>query len=155
MLRADSSSTTVADWTYIAEGGDTMVLAYTGQPRADLDRTVLRLKKLRRNPTMLPDGSGPYAPEPVTDDNFTLRYQHEIIERLLPTKLLPRYGTAQVTPQWLASVNDAMENKRPAQRLIDDYISLRQSRGLLATNLIAGNGVVVELKVRSCARSNR
>src|SRR4051812_7786684 len=99
MLHADCASTLPQDWTYVAEGGDTIVLAYVGPPRSDLDRTVLRLKKRPRGKTDPVEQT-----QLIQDDEIGLIFQQEVIERLLPSSLLPRYGILTANSEWLADL---------------------------------------------------
>ncbi|KAF7317203.1 Inositol-pentakisphosphate 2-kinase [Mycena chlorophos] len=124
------STTTIADWVYVGEGGANIVFSYRG-PRSPLfTGKVLRLRKraLSSEPSRSEDG------------------QHLLHLETVPPKHLPR--------EWLEALAKEVEASRPVERRVKDAIDLQNPRPVLATDLVGGNGIAVEIKVRPRHRQN-
>lgn len=150
-MSTDATTTAPEDWRYIAEGGATTVFAYAGPGPSAFDGKVLRLKKgppSLLSPPLHGELSLDLADIEPTDeeDDFAIAFQQRVTSRLVPAALLPDLGTVRVHKEWLSRLALATESSRPVDRLDKAIIDLGQSRGVLATNLVAGQGVVVEIK---------
>lgn len=140
-----TSKTDPRDWTYIAEGGSTIVFSYDGPRNLHFDGTVIRLRK-----SPLPSPSNPTPPisnEPDADDP-TVDFQEYVISRLIPAEFLPHLEHVQVERSWLEKMASTHDEKRPAKRREKDRIDPDRTRAVLATDLIGSKGWAVEIKVR-------
>ena len=138
------SKTDPRDWTYIAEGGSTIVFSYDGPRNLHFDGTVIRLRKsLLRSSS---DSISPISNEPDADDP-TVDFQEYVISRLVPAEFLPHLEHVQVERAWLEKIVSTHDEKRPAKRREKDRIDLDRTRAVLATDLIGSKGWAVEIKV--------
>ena len=138
------SKTDPRDWTYIAEGGSTIVFSYDGPRNLHFDGTVIRLRKsLLRSPS---DSTPPTPNDPDADDP-TVDFQEYITSRLVPAEFLPHLEHVQVERAWLEKLASTHDEKRPAKRREKDTIDLDRTRAVLATDLIGSKGWAVEIKV--------
>ena len=147
-VNAPISLTDPHDWTYIAEGGATIVFSYDGPRNLHFNGTVVRLRKSPLNPPSDPTsteaGQGTHdADDPAVD------FQEHIISRLVPAEFLPHLEHVQVERAWLEKMVAVHDEKRPAKRRAKDMIDLKRTRAVLATDLIGSKGWAVEIKVRS------
>jgi inositol-pentakisphosphate 2-kinase len=98
---APISETDPRDWTYIAEGGSTIVFSYDGPRNLHFDGTVIRLRKSLLHPpsdSILPtsnEKAGQDADDPTVD------FQEYVISRLVPAEFLPHLEHVQVERAWL------------------------------------------------------
>jgi len=149
---APISLTDPHDWTYIAEGGSTIVFSYDGPRNLHFDGTVIRLRKSPLDP-----GSNSTPPAPNEEagqdahdaDDPTVDFQEYVISRLVPAEFLPHLEHVQVERAWLEKMAAVHDEKRPAKRRTKDMIDLKRTRAVLATDLIGSKGWAVEIKVRS------
>jgi len=141
------SQTDPRDWTYIAEGGSTIVFSYDGPRNLHFNGTVIRLRK-----SPLPSGHDPIPPisnEPAAQDadDPTVDFQEYVISRLVPAEFLPHLEHVQVERTWLEKMASVHDETRPAKRRAKDRIDLDRTRAVLATDLIGSKGWAVEIKV--------
>ena len=143
-----ASKTDPRNWTYIAEGGSTIVFSYDGPRNLHFDGTVIRLRKSPYRSSS--SDSIPSIPEePATQDadDPTVDFQEYVISRLIPTEFLPHLEHVQVERAWLEKMASMHDEKRPAKRRVKDGIDLDRTRAVLATDLIGNKGWAVEIKV--------
>ncbi|KAJ7175640.1 inositol-pentakisphosphate 2-kinase [Mycena filopes] len=122
------SETSPSDWVYIC---DTIVLSYRGPPNPFYDGTVLRLRK-----RALADTDPAHDSE---QDDPIIEFQEKCLERLVPSAHLPRMKRVLVGADseiWLQSI--AAQEK--------DCIDEKRLKAVLATDLVGGEGVTVEIK---------
>lgn len=142
----DATKTSPADWQYISEGGATIVFSYIGTSNSDLDGMVLRLRKATSvQPAELLDIHG-RVDDP---DDPSIAFQHECMDRLIPPVHLPRLEPVRVSPDWLKEFERYHTHERPAERQEQGGIDLTKTKGVIATDLVGGRGIAVEIKVRS------
>ena len=157
----DIADTLPQDWKYVSEGGATIVFSYTGPPNPRFDETVLRLRKSTVPALAAPtlpshasdlDGStwvpdaGLVTPEDEPDDPM-IEYQQKCMERLIPREHLPRLESVRVDGPWLEALAALHELARPVDRREKDQIDVLRRKGVLATDLVGGEGLAVEIKV--------
>ncbi|KAF7295572.1 NmrA domain-containing protein [Mycena indigotica] len=127
------------DWAYVSEGGATIVFSYHGPPSQLFDRKVLRLRKC-------PVGSI----SPAIDNNdFNIIFHERCITRLLPQEHLPKLELLTLDSDatgWLETLSAQTEASRPPKRRLKDHIDVHNPRAVLATDLISGLGIAVEIK---------
>ena len=144
------SETDPRDWTYIAEGGSTIVFSYDGPRNLHFDGTVIRLRKTSvLSPS---DSSSPISDVRTGQDaeDPTVDFQEHVISRLIPPEFLPHLEHVQVDRGWLEKMAIFHDDRRPAKRRTKDGIDLERTRAVLATDLIGSKGWAVEIKVISC-----
>ncbi|EAU88715.1 inositol-pentakisphosphate 2-kinase [Coprinopsis cinerea okayama7 len=158
----DIRETKPTDWKYVSEGGATIVFSYTGPPNPNFDETVLRLrkalvpalrkqkknKKARKSPWSSPP-STPTTPTSDPDDepdDPTIEYQTKCMSRLIPPELLPRLESVRLDRQWLEDLVELQNLNRPEVRRDKDGIDIDRRKGVLATDLVGGNWLAVEIK---------
>ena len=125
-------------WKYVSEGGATIVFSYNGPSDPQLDGTVLRLRKSSRS--MI---------EHVQDDpdDPMIEFQKECMQRLIPVQHLPRLTSVRVDRPWLDRLAALHDVHRPDDRRGKDHIDLGRTKAVLATDLVGGNWLAVEIKV--------
>ena len=134
------------DWTYISEGGSTIVFSYSGPPHPHFDGTALRLRK---GPVPTHDEPEKYELPPLDEpDDPTIVFQRTVIERLVPPAFLPRLDAVHVERRWLQELSALVEPHRPLERRARDRIDVAKAKAVLATDLVGGKGWAVEIKVR-------
>ncbi|CAA7271604.1 unnamed protein product [Cyclocybe aegerita] len=142
---ADILHTSPNDWKYVSEGGATIVFSYKGPPNPDFDGTVLRLRK-----SIVPaNGAKRVAHASFAQeepDDPTIEYQAKCMEKLIPPEHLPRLETVFLNKEWLRKLSDLKDALRPEGRRAKDEIDLNRKKGVLATDLVGGNWVAVEIK---------
>lgn len=142
---ADVTSTKPSHWKYISEGGATIVFSYVGPSNPFFDGMVLRLRKVANEVNSTEDGpSSELKDEP---DDPSISFQHTCMERLIPPTHLPRLESVRVSRSWLESFSDIHDSERPVERREHDGIDLSKKKGVIATNLVGGEGIAVEIKV--------
>lgn len=142
------SKTEPRDWTYIAEGGSTIVFSYNGPRNLHFDGTVIRLRKSPVPPRsdFLPTSDEKMSQD---EDDPTVDFQEHVISRLIPLGFLPHLEHVQVERGWLERMASFHDDQRPAKRRTQDRIDLERTRAVLATDLIGSKGWAVEIKVIS------
>jgi len=148
----DVLHTKPSDWKYVSEGGATIVFSYQGQPHPDFDGTVLRLRKAIV-PTPGPQTTKTshhtvLSPSEEPDDP-TIEYQKKCMERLIPPEHLPRLESVHLNEPWLESLVELQDALRPEARREKDQVDLDRGKGVLATDLVGGDWLAVEIKVSS------
>ena len=146
-LSTPISDTDPRDWTYIAEGGSTIVFSYNGPRNPHFDGTVVRLRK---SPVLSSSDSSPPVSDEKTSqdaDDPTVDFQKHVISRLIPPEFLPHLEHVQVERGWLVRMASFHDDRRPAKRRTKDRIDLERTRAVLATDLIGSKGWAVEIKV--------
>ncbi|KAF8163415.1 inositol-pentakisphosphate 2-kinase [Crassisporium funariophilum] len=149
---ADIQHTRPSDWKYVSEGGATIVFSYRGLPHPHFDGTVLRLRKAivpatesrsRKVSSDLDQTELDFKDEP---DDPTIEYQTKCMERLIPPAHLPRLETVRLNRSWLDELVMLQNTVRPEERREKDGIDLNRKKGVLATDLVGGNWLAVEIK---------
>lgn len=134
-------------WTYIAEGGSTIVFSYSGPRNLHFDGTVIRLRKC---PVSQQEG----AQVVEEADDPTVDFQENVIQRVVPGEFLPHLEHVDVEREWLERMVAAHESVRPLKRRQKDQIDLTRTKAVLATDLIGNNGWAIEIKV-NCSNTLR
>ncbi|KZT26624.1 hypothetical protein NEOLEDRAFT_1132166 [Neolentinus lepideus HHB14362 ss-1] len=149
------------DWSYLSEGGATMVLSYRGPPDPRFDGMVLRLKKTAVLPlnsqldnalttgllTRVHDDTGDKREGNYEDPGISsIQCQNKIIRQLIPERYLPRLSLIRTDPVWLSQLADLIQPSRPVLRCQHDVIDTLSNQAILATDLTAGEGWSVEIK---------
>ncbi|KAJ6490689.1 inositol-pentakisphosphate 2-kinase [Mycena vitilis] len=135
------TDTQPTDWSYISEGGANIVFAYEGPPNPRFDGCALRLRKCA-----LTDDDSEDEPEVEFP---SIEYQEKCLKRLIPPAHLPRLRPLPVgegTRAWLEALAEQCEPHRALERREQDHIDAKRPRGLLATALVGGEGIAVEIK---------
>jgi inositol-pentakisphosphate 2-kinase len=151
------SDTLPTDWAYISEGGANVVFVYQGPPSSFFDGTALRLRKralIDRDQDQDKEEAEEEAQDSVKEIQ-SIEYQKQCLERLIPPVHLPRLELVVVgkdvdAEAWLGTLAAECEPHRARERREKDCIDVTQPKALLATNLVGGQGIAVEIKVRSC-----
>ena len=172
----DATTTSPSDWKYVSEGGATIVFSYAGPPRSDFKRTVLRLRKSVTHPPPKPiqkplDLAEEWGrkkedeleeawkaaafeedkEEEEEPDDPTIEFQKRVTSLLIPPKHLPRLEPVRVQREWLQELARLSEAQRPPERRAKDGIDPLKTKAVLATDLVGGKGMAVEIKVsHSC-----
>lgn len=142
--------TSPSDWRYVSEGGATIVFSYNGPPNPNFNGTVLRLRKalvpaLR---TVTREGTVQTGATNEEPDDPTIEYQTKCMSRLIPPEHLPRLETVHLDEPWLERLAAQQNLRRPETRRETDGIDLDRQKGVLATDLVGGDWLAVEIKVR-------
>ena len=140
----DVRTTDPKHWKYVSEGGATIVFSYQGPEDAHFSGTVLRLRK-----AIVPRvKSGKHANSDEEEpDDPTIQYQKLCMERLIPPAHLPRLETVGLDRAWLEKLIALTDSLRPFGRRSKDQIDLDRTKGVLATDLVGGDWIAVEIKV--------
>lgn len=133
------TATSPCDWKYISEGGATIVFSYVG-PNAQFARRVLRLRKAS-SPSLIP------VDAPQEPDDPSIAFQQTIMERLIPAIHLPKLDTVHLDPVWLETFSLYHNDERPVGRKADSFVDVARTKGVLATDLVGGEAIAVEIKV--------
>jgi Inositol-pentakisphosphate 2-kinase len=136
-MQLSVTETSPQEWRYISEGKYSIVLCYVGKSHSQFSGTVLRLKK-----------TGPGLD--VEPEDLTVAYQRSVIERLIPSEYLPQLSTVEVEKSWLENVAVLCDEMRPLNRRQSSQIDVSVKRAILATDLVGGATVSVEIKVCYC-----
>ncbi|KIJ44280.1 hypothetical protein M422DRAFT_30421 [Sphaerobolus stellatus SS14] len=130
------------DWLYLSEGGATIVFSYSGLPHSEYTGKVLRLRKVPRH----------LSGRPVSDntqeepDDPSIIFQERVTSTLIPSEYLPKLQAVKVSPQWLQKLEEVAVAQRPIERSSKDSIDTTRRKGVLATDLVGGQGWAVEIK---------
>ncbi|KAF8891187.1 inositol-pentakisphosphate 2-kinase [Infundibulicybe gibba] len=116
------------DWKYVSEGGATIVFSYIGPANPLLDGMVLRLRKIAL-------GEPTHGPEP---DDPMIEFQKKFH--------LPRLESVYLDQAWLKALALDHDAERPLERRQKDQIDLTRQKGVLATDLVCGDWIAVEIK---------
>jgi inositol-pentakisphosphate 2-kinase len=139
------------EWTYVSEGGATIVFSYTGPSNPNFTGKVLRLRKIpvsKAAPRIDTDGDEP--------DDPMIAFQRIVIATLVPSKYLPDLDVVLLDASWLEELEKLRDVDRPAERREKDQIDKGRGKGILATDLVGGKDTLaVEIKVQSGSFSAR
>ena len=144
----DISTTSPHEWKYISEGGSSIVFSYTGPSHASFDGTALRLRKASHSSLTAPTSPVALIQQVEDPDDPAIAFQHEVVARVLPEEYLPRLEAVQVSRGWLEELTGLTEERRPEERRAKDSIDVHKARAVLATDLVGGRAIAVEIKVR-------
>ncbi|KAF7337935.1 Inositol-pentakisphosphate 2-kinase [Mycena venus] len=122
------TDTLPTDWAYISEGGANIVFVYQGLSSPFFDGTALRLRKRESTDKDKDEKDS-------TREIQSIEYQKKCLERLIPLVHLPRLELVVS-----ARLHRALERREK------DGIDVKLPRALLATNLVGGQGIAVEIK---------
>ena len=142
---ADVRHTNPSNWKYVSEGGATIVFSYNGPPHPKFDGTILRLRKIPA--TVSKPKKDTQSDSESEGDDPTIEYQSKCIARLIPPQYLPRLESVVVDRSWLEALVALQDSARPEERREKGGINLERKRGVLATDLVGGNWLAVEIKV--------
>ena len=78
-----------------------------------------------------------------------IEFQHNIMERLIPPEHLPRLMPVRVERSWLQTLADLRNSDRPHNRRQKDHIDVARTKAVIATDLVGGDCLAIEIKV-SC-----
>ncbi len=138
----DITRTLPSHWKYVSEGGATIVFSYVGPPNPTYDGMVLRLRKAANEGA--PERDVGVEDEP---DDPIIEYQTRCMERLFPRYNLPRLQSVRLERRWLQQLAEVHDVERPQARTEKGHIDFLRTKGVLATDLIGGNWIAVEIKV--------
>ena len=162
----DATRTDPRDWSYISEGGATIVFSYNGPPHPHFSGTVLRLRKIEIKPppkeifkpldyaegvddtSSEDDGGEESSDDDDEPDDPSIAFQNRITSRIISPKHLPRLEAVKVGRSWLEHLKKHGEKRRPESRRTIDTIDTGKKKAVLATDLVGGAGWAVEIKVR-------
>lgn len=136
----NASTTSPSDWRYVSEGGSTIVFSYRGPEHQNFSGTVLRLRK-----TLIEDRS--LIVDDSEADDPSIIFQNKFASQLIAASFLPRLESVHVEMQWLEALQLASMNVRPSQRNLKDKIDVCRRSAVLATDLVGGASLAVEIKV--------
>ncbi|KAG5634090.1 hypothetical protein H0H81_003448 [Sphagnurus paluster] len=140
-MTASISDSLPEHWKYVSEGGATIVYSYTGPPNTQFNGTVLRLRKSKDTT------SAPIKDNQDEPDDPTIEYQDKCMQRLIPLEHLPRLESVRVHRQWLEELVALHDADRPEARRQKDQVDLTRTKGVLATDLVGGDWLAVEIKI--------
>ena len=144
---ADVRHTNPSNWKYVSEGGATIVFSYAGPPHPKFDGTILRLRKIIPATVSRPKKYAQSDSSESEGDDPTIEYQSKCIERLIPPQYRPRLETIVLDRSWLEALVALHDSARPEERRKKSGIDLERKKGVLATDLVGGNWLAVEIKV--------
>ncbi|KAJ7633015.1 inositol-pentakisphosphate 2-kinase [Roridomyces roridus] len=130
------TDTLPTNWSYVSEGGESIVFSYKGPDNPLYTGTVLRLRKCsltNRNP--------PNAEAVV--------FHEEIMARLIDPTFLPKIQHVHVgqgAELWLNALAALCEPQRPLERKRTDRIDSRCQNAALATDLVGCEALTIEIK---------
>jgi inositol-pentakisphosphate 2-kinase len=101
--------------------------------------------RLRKTP-LLGSGNG-NRDECEEPDDPSIEFQHSIMSRLIPAEYLPRLETVLVNREWLEALAALHDSNRPLKRRSEDHIDMNKKKAVLATDLVGGAGLAIEIKV--------
>lgn len=145
-------------WKYVSEGGATIVFSYIGPSQPALDGMVLRLRKTGLSAANVVNevrerDFDSADPEDEPDDP-SIEYQMKCMQRLIPAEHLPQLQTAKINRSWLETFSAFHNPARPEGRRMVDEVDLTKKKGVLATDLVGGHWLAVEIKVSTQACHN-
>ena len=148
---ANVLQTVPQDWKYVSEGGATIVFSYIGHSHPAFDGAVLRLRKSSLSAAKsVNEGhkqgidSAALGDEP---DDPSIEYQMKCMQKLIPAEHLPRLQTVQIHRSWLENFSAFHNPSRPEGRRMADEVDLTRKKAVLATDLVGGHWLAVEIKV--------
>ncbi|KAK0463636.1 inositol-pentakisphosphate 2-kinase [Desarmillaria tabescens] len=140
------TATLPSHWKYVSEGGATIVFSYVGPPNLSFDGMVLRLRKSGvQTPVLEKQAFGTVAEEEEPDDS-SIVFQETCMKRLIPSVHLPKLQSVPVDKAWLEELSRLHEPDRPLQRTVSGGIDTMKGKAVLATDLVGGSGLAIEIK---------
>jgi len=128
-----------------------MVFSYVGPSHPDFDHTVLRLRKEGPEAQIeyaeLTDNDPNAGQDSEEPDDPSISFQAVCMKRLIPPVHLPRLDAVRVSPAWLRSLLEMHHDSRPEKRQQRAGLDLSKHKGVLATDLVGGETIAVEIKV--------
>lgn len=142
MTPTSITETKPEDWTYVSEGGATIVFSYRGPHNVQFSGHVLRLRKVAHGSSdnTLLDTNTEQPDDPM------IAFQENIISKLVRSEFLPSLGVVLLDEDWLRSLIFLRDGDRPAERRQTDQIDVLRNKGVLATDLIGGTPIALEIK---------
>lgn len=146
-MSSSSSSTSLAacpvtDWSYIAEGGANLVVAYSkhSSSSSEWSDTVLRIRK-RRNASQTDNANdGQSAPSSSGDrqveEDASVAFTDRVVIPLLPPQSTPELTSIPVPASWLMDMSDHIQQSRPESRRAVDSIDIHRGYVVRAENLV-------------------
>lgn len=138
------SSTSPRDWRYTAEGGANLVLSFVGPLSSPFTGHILRLRKRKI-------GAAPRGVDEVVPSEVEVDFGERVVAPLLGRNSVVDMHKVELERPWLEGLVRRLrdDGSRPAGREAEDEVDLDAPVGVLAEDLIAGEGVAsVEIKVR-------
>ncbi|KAI6045591.1 inositol-pentakisphosphate 2-kinase [Pisolithus marmoratus] len=130
------------DWVYVSEGGATIVFSYRGTENPQFNNRVLRLRKA----PLLDNNNAVHDIEEQPDDPM-IAFHRDVISYLVPQTFLPDLDVILLNESWLDALERLRDGDRPLERRKKDKIDKRRKKGILATDLVGGGGIIaVEIK---------
>ncbi|KAF8623495.1 hypothetical protein AX15_006278 [Amanita polypyramis BW_CC] len=129
------ADTRPSDWKYVSEGGATVVFSYIGPSNSRFSGTVLRLRKVSQT-----IGVTDKADDPI------IEFQEKCTSRLMSPIHLPRLEPVSLEKEWIRSLTTLHDDSRPVERRSKDCIDTSRTKGVLATDLVGGDWIAVEIK---------
>ena len=133
------------DWSYIAEGGASIAFSYAGPFQPLVSGKVLCLHKSPHLPSV--QSPHPHLGTDEEPDDPSVMFQNTVISKLVLNTHLPDVQTVKVSSQWLQHLIDVAEPCWPIEHIVKDGMDMSKSRAVLVTDLIGGQGWVIEIKV--------
>ena len=130
------------DWSYVSEGGASIVFSYVGPSHSHFDGKVLRLRKTSLDPSHVDA-----QPDEDQIEDPMIDFQHNVVARLIPPNFLPRLESIGVDRLWLQDITTLHDQERPPGRREKDRINLNRKNAILASDLVGKESLVVEIKV--------
>lgn len=133
-----------------------MVFSYIGPSRPEFDHTVLRLRK--EGPEAKIEFAEFEESEATGKDELedpSIPFQRVCMRRLIPPVHLPKLEAVQVSPKWLKALFVAHNEDRPQKRRERAGLDVHKHKGVIATDLVGGDIVAVEIKVRFIHSTNK
>ncbi|KZT09780.1 uncharacterized protein LAESUDRAFT_712226 [Laetiporus sulphureus 93-53] len=130
-------------WKYVAEGGASMVFSYRGPVHPTYTGRVLRLRKVPLNSVEAELNS---TEESQDHAGYSIAFDDAVIRRLIPEQFLPRLESVLMDSKWLETLSQLTEHERPRERRTKHTVDTRQTRALLAPDLLGNEGIAVEIK---------
>ena len=107
------------------------MFSYIGPSDSRLSGTVLRLRK---------------ASQGVGIDPI-IEFQRKCTSRFIPPVHLPHLESVSLEKAWVESLTTLHDFSRPVERRSKDSIDIARREGVLATDLVGGDWIAVEIKV--------
>lgn len=143
LLNLSLSSVPVTSFTYVAEGGANLVVAYTPHEQDNnnnnitdhsidevLRGTVLRLRKKAH-------GAPTLSQTTLQEEDASVAFTDSVVVPLLPPNATPRLVSIQINDKdWLERLSNHIENARPPARRAVDAVDTDRGYVVLADNLV-------------------
>ncbi|OAX39358.1 hypothetical protein K503DRAFT_769548 [Rhizopogon vinicolor AM-OR11-026] len=134
------------DWAYVSEGGATIVFSYRGPHNVQFSGHVLRLRKVTLGESSDASNDAPLDATIEELDDPMVAFQENIVSKLVPSEFLPRLVVVLLDREWLKLLVELHDGDRPAERRQTDHVDFHRKKGVLATDLIGGTPIAIEIK---------